>query len=73
MLDYTNLFFPNDYEKNDKITKIFPMTKEIKKLYCVICKFEKSKMKKHQFFLLFAVRVKMKKKKYLKKKNQLRY
>ena len=21
LLDYTNLFFPNDYEKNDKITK----------------------------------------------------
>ena len=29
--------------------------------------------KKHLFFLLFAVKVKMKMKKYLKKKNQLRY
>ena len=29
--------------------------------------------KKHQFLSLFAVNVKVKKKKYLKKKNQFRY
>ena len=29
--------------------------------------------KKHQFFLLFAVNGKMKMKKYLKKRNELRY
>ena len=29
LLDYPNLFSPNDYEKNDKIILI-------KKLYCVI-------------------------------------
>ena len=29
--------------------------------------------KKHQFFLLFAVSARVKMKKYLKKKNQLRY
>ena len=50
-------------------------------MYCVFCskyiKKEEPKMsylvKKHQFFLLFAVSVKMKVKKYLKKKNQLKY
>ena len=30
-------------------------------------------LKKHQFFLLYAVSAGMKTKKYLKKKNQLRY
>ena len=41
LLDYTNLFSPNDYETNDK-------TKRIKKLYCIICskyrKLEKPKI-----------------------------
>ena len=49
----------------------------MKKLYCVICgkyrKFEKPKishlLEKALVFLLFAVSVKMKKKKYLKNKN----
>ena len=53
----------------------------MKKLYCVICgkyrKFEKPKIsyvfEKHEFFLLLAVSARMKMKKYLKKKNQLRY
>ena len=53
----------------------------MKKLYCVICskyrKFEKlwyhTSLKKHQFFLLFAVSASMKMKNYLKKKNQLKY
>ena len=51
----------------------------MKKLYCVVCaqyrKFEKPKIsyKKHQFFLLLLVHVKMKKKKYLKENNHLRY
>ena len=44
LLDYTNLFSPNDYEKNE----IFSITKKVKKLYCVICgkyrKFEKPKI-----------------------------
>ena len=51
----------------------------MKKSYCVICgkygKFEKPKISfllEKQFFLLFAVSVKMKKKKNLKKNNQLR-
>ena len=50
-LDYTNLFCPNDYEKNDKIIlkyeKIIKRSKKMKKLYCVICgkyrNFEKRK------------------------------
>ena len=49
LLDYTNLFSPNDYEKNDKITiNIFSITKKMNKLYSAICseyrKFEKSKI-----------------------------
>ena len=48
LLDYTNLFSRNDFKKNDKRnTKIFSITKKMKKLYCVICckyrKFEKPK------------------------------
>ena len=47
MLNYTNLVSPNDYEKKN-ITKIFSITKKIKKLYSVICsmyrKFKKSKI-----------------------------
>ena len=38
LLDYTNLFSFNDYEKNEKHnTKIFSITKTMKKLFCVIC------------------------------------
>ena len=49
LIGYTNLLFPNDYEKNDKIIlKRFSIAKEMKKIYCVICgkhrKFEKPKM-----------------------------
>ena len=44
--DYTNLFSPNDYEKNDKI--IFSIAKKMKKVYFIICgkyrKFEKPKI-----------------------------
>ena len=47
LLDYTNLFSPNNYEKNDN-TKIFSITKKMKKKYCIICskyrKFEKPKI-----------------------------
>ena len=33
LLDYTNLFSPNDYEKNDKMMlKIFSVPKKMKKL-----------------------------------------
>ena len=50
LLDYTNLFSPNEFEKNKNNTKIFSITKKIKmkKIYCVICgkyrKFEKPKI-----------------------------
>ena len=37
LLDFTNLFSPNDYEKNDKIILFFSITKKMKKLHCVIC------------------------------------
>ena len=37
LLDYINLFSFNDYEQNDKtILKMFSITKERKKIYCVI-------------------------------------
>ena len=42
LLKYINFFSPNDYKKNEKITK------KMKKLYCVNCskykKFEKAKI-----------------------------
>ena len=50
LLDYTNLFSPNEFEKNKNNTKIFSITKKIKmkKIYCVICgkyrEFEKPKI-----------------------------
>ena len=50
LLDYTNLFSPNEFEKNKNNTKTFSITKKIKmkKIYCVICgkyrKFEKPKI-----------------------------
>ena len=49
LLDYTNLFFPNEFDKNKNNTKIFSIAKKIKmkKIYSVICekyrKFEKPK------------------------------
>ena len=61
-LDYTKLFSPNEYGKNNKI---FSITKKIKmkKICCVICgnyrNFKNPKIsysfEKHSFFLLFAV------------------
>ena len=47
LLDYTNLFSPNDYKKNDEIIlKDLRITKKMAKLYYIICgryrKFEKS-------------------------------
>ena len=49
LLDYTNLFFPNEFHKNENNTKIFSIAKKIKmkKIYSVIRekyrKFEKPK------------------------------
>ena len=50
----------------------------MKNLYCIICgkyrKFERPKISYFlEFSLSFAVSVRMKKKKYLKKNNQLKY
>ena len=46
LLDYTSLFSPNDYEKNNKI--MLSITKKMKKVYCIICgkyrRFEKPKI-----------------------------
>ena len=82
LLDYTNSFSPNDYENNDKIT-LNCFKKNLDKLKCIAmfaiyienvkkleyCIF----LKKRQVFLLFIVNVVMNMKKYLKKKNQLKY
>ena len=40
LLDSTNLFSPNDYDKkkiNNNNTKIFSITEKMKKKYCFIC------------------------------------
>ena len=76
--DYKNFFSPNGYKNNDKIT----LTKKMEKLYAVLfagsienlknLKYHTS-LEKHLSFLLFAVSGRMKIKKYLKKKIQLRY
>ena len=50
LLEYTNLFSPNDYERNDKI--IFSITKKMKILYCVICgKYRKLEKPKTSYLL----------------------
>ena len=74
LLNYTNLFSPDDYE-NQKMVYLY--------LYNYIALFAISienlkslkyhTSQKKQFCLLLAVGIKMKVKKYLKKKNQLRH
>ena len=80
LLDYTNLFSPNDYEKHDK--KILRYFQQLKRWKNYIALFAVSKgnlknLKYHTFsnklFLLFAVSAKIKMEKYIKKNNQLRY
>ena len=63
LLDYTNLFSSNEYEKNDKmiLTVILKMKKCIA-LYVVSIKNLKNlkyhtSQKKHQFFILFIASV----------------
>ena len=82
LLDYTNLFSSNEYEKNDKLIQIFSITKKVKMkiMYCVTCgkykKFKNSKISYiffiYHFFLLFSVNMRMNMKKDLEK-NQLRH
>ena len=82
LLEYTNLFFPNDYERNDKIRQIISIIKKMKKLHCVICnkyrKFEKPKISYllEKTLVLSIICSKCKNedvKKLKKKKNQLKY
>ena len=61
LLEYANLFSPNDYKKN---AVSIENLKNLK--YHTF-------WKKHQFFLLFAVGARVKIKNYLKKNTQLRY
>ena len=78
LLDYTNLFSPNDYEKN---VKIFSITKNLKNVYYVTCgkyrKFEKPKtlylLEKTLVLSIICRKCKNEEEKCLKKKNQLRY
>ena len=72
LLDYTNLFSPNKYEKDDKITFRFfewiSKKVKMKKIYCIVCgkyrKFKNPKIScnkiKKQSFPLFAVSVTVK-------------
>ena len=46
LLDYTNLFSPNDDEWSNN-TKIFSITKKMKKLFWVICGIENLKNLKY--------------------------
>ena len=87
LLEYTNLFSPNEYKQNDQIIKTFFSWIDFKKVrirktYCIKCKkykeFKKPKISyvfviKHYFFLVFAKRVEVEMKKYLWKENQLKY
>ena len=85
LLDYTNLFYPNEYKKNDKVVlKYFQLNlsklKWLKSIVMFAINIENWKTLKYQIFLknnyvslLFAVRVVMNIEKYLKKKNYLKY
>ena len=78
-LDCTHLFSPNDTKINN--TKIFSMIKKMKELYCIICgkyrKFEKPKisylLEKTLVLSIICSECKNEMKKYLNKKNQLKY
>ena len=82
LLECTNLFSPNYYEKNDKII-LKHFHANLNKLKCIVIlaknmnNLKKRKyhifLKRHWVFLLFTVSVIMNIKKYLKKKNQLNY
>ena len=83
-LEYTNLFSGSKYEKNNKIIlhyfqKILKKLKLKKSIVLFVLNIKKLKtlkyhafLKKH-YFLLFVVGVEIKMKRYLKKKNQLKY
>ena len=81
MRDYTNLFAPNDYEKNNKIIlKHFQWLKRLrwKALYCVTCgkyrKFEKPKisyiLEKTLVLSIICSKCKSEDDKIFKKKNK---
>ena len=79
LLDYKNLFSPDDHEQNDN-TKKNSITKKMKKytaLFLVSIENLKNleyhtSQKKYQFFLIFAVHVKVNNN-TKKKENQFRY
>ena len=81
LLDYTNLFSPNEYKNNDKmILKCLQYNPN--KLKCIIMfavnieNLKKLKyhifLEKHEVFIFFTPSVIMNMKKYLKKSNQLK-
>ena len=86
LLEYTNLFYPNDYKNNNKIIKrlllwiyfkkvsrtksIVPSVKRIKKSKSLKCHIFGIK---HYFFLVFVTNVKVKMKKHLNKNYQLNF
>ena len=69
MLEYTNLFLLNNYKKNDKILKYFKESlKKAKRLKTL--KYHTLSKKLVLSIICNSVKVKMKR--YLKKKNQLK-
>ena len=78
-LDYTNLYFRNNYEKNDKI--LLKDFQSLKKLYCVICgkyrTFEKPKtpyiFEKTLTLSIIRSKCKNEDEKIFKEEVQLRY
>ena len=86
MLDYRNLFSPNDYEKNDKIIKkffwwIYFKNVRMRKIHCSKCKkYKKNKKPEisyiHDETLLLSSICKKcgsEDEKYLRKKYQFKY
>ena len=88
LLDYTNLFSSNKYQKDDEtMLEYFQELTRLRwknsiKLFVVSIEnlrtlkyhtFSKKTLEETTFFPLFAKKVKMKTKKYFKHKNQFRY
>ena len=81
LLEYTNAFSASELEKNDKILlkyfqKVFKNLKWKKSVILLVVNIKNLKAIKYHKCLkkqLFVVSVAVKMKRYLKKKNQLRY
>ena len=70
LLEYTNLFSPNEYKTNDKKNPYFIKCKMCKKVWSLEYHIFAVK---YCFYLVFGASVEVKVIKYLKRKNQLKY